>query len=153
MIFIHELLTKNLINPELKSENKQEVLNELADILINNNFVKDRNQLIDKLTEREAIETTGIGYGVAITHARTESVDEIAMCFGISREGIDFESLDNKPAHIFFLIASNENNKNNYIKLLARISRICRKESFRSKVVEAENAEDIIEVFKEEESI
>ncbi len=153
MIFIHEILNEKLINPDLKSQTKEEVLNELSEILIKNNFVKDKNQLIEKLKERESIETTGIGYSVAIPHARTESVDGIALCFGVSKKGVDFQALDNKPVHIFFLIVSNEENKNVYIKLLARISRICRKESFRKSVINANTPEEILEIFKREESI
>ena len=153
MIFLNELLNKNLINANLKSNNKNDVLNELANILIENNYVKDKNQLIEKLMEREDIETTGIGYGVAIPHARTESVNGIALCFGISKEGVDFKALDNKPVHIFFLIASNKETKNTYIKLLARISRICRKESFRNDILKAKNEEEILEIFKREESL
>lgn len=153
MLFIYKILNEELVSPDLQSEGKEDVLNEMADILVHSNFIKDKKQLLNKLMERESIETTGIGHGVAIPHARTESVDGLAMCFGVSHKGIDYNSLDNKPVHIIFLIASNEENKNNYIKLLARISRICRKESFRSKVQEARTSEDVLKVFQEEECI
>ncbi len=147
------MLNENLIDAEVKSITKNDVLNEMADILVKNNFIKDRTQLINKLIERESIETTGIGHSVAIPHARTESVDGLAMAFGLSKSGIDFKSLDGKPVNIIFLIASNEENKNNYIKLLARISRICRKDSFRNKIINAANAKEIIQIFEEEECI
>lgn len=153
MLFIHKMLNENLIDAEVKSITKNDVLNEMADILVKNNFIKDRTQLINKLIERESIETTGIGHSVAIPHARTESVDGLAMAFGLSKSGIDFKSLDGKPVNIIFLIASNEENKNNYIKLLARISRICRKDSFRNKIINAANAKEIIQIFEEEECI
>ncbi len=153
MLFIHKMLNENLIDAEVKSITKNDVLNEMADILVKNSFIKDRTQLINKLIERESIETTGIGHSVAIPHARTESVDGLAMAFGLSKSGIDFKSLDGKPVNIIFLIASNEENKNNYIKLLARISRICRKESFRNKIINASGAKEIIQIFEEEECI
>ncbi|MCK4523323.1 PTS sugar transporter subunit IIA [candidate division WOR-3 bacterium] len=153
MLFIHKMLNENLIDAEVKSITKNDVLNEMADILVKNNFIKDRTQLINKLIERESIETTGIGHSVAIPHARTESVDGLAMAFGLSKSGIDFKSLDGKPVNIIFLIASNEENKNNYIKLLARISRICRKDSFRNKIINAANAKEIVQIFEEEECI
>ncbi len=153
MLFIHKMLNEDLIDAEIKSVNKNDVLNEMADILVKNNFIKDRSQLISKLIERESIETTGIGHSVAIPHARTESVDGLAMAFGLSKSGIDFKSLDDQPVNIIFLIASNEENKNNYIKLLARISRICRKDSFRNKIINASNAKEIIQIFEEEECI
>ncbi len=153
MLFIHKMLNENLIDAEVKSITKNDVLNEMADMLVKNNFIKDRTQLINKLIERESIETTGIGHSVAIPHARTESVDGLAMAFGLSKSGIDFKSLDGKPVNIIFLIASNEENKNNYIKLLARISRICRKDSFRNKIINAANAKEIVQIFEEEECI
>ncbi len=153
MLFIHNILNENLIDVKPISDSKEAILNEMSDILVKNSFIKDKKQLINKLLERESIETTGIGHGVAIPHARTESVDGLAMCFAISDKGIDFHSLDNKPVNIIFLIASNEENKNNYIKLLARISRICRKESFREKIIKASSSEDVLAIFKAEECI
>lgn len=153
MLFMYKILNRELINPDLHSENKEDVLNEMADILVDSKFIKDKKQLLSKLMERESIETTGIGHGVAIPHARTESVDGLAMCFGVSHKGIEYDSLDGKTVHIIFLIASNEENKNNYIKLLARISRICRKESFRNKVQNAKTPEEVLEIFQEEECI
>jgi PTS system fructose-specific IIA component/PTS system nitrogen regulatory IIA component len=153
MEFLHNLLNEKLIKPDLKSKTKDDVLVELAQILVDNNLVEDKNLLVEKLKEREAIETTGIGHNIAIPHARTETVSGLALAFGISRDGIDFKSFDSKPVHIFFLIASNEENKNKYIQLLARISRICRKESFREKILKAETAKDIIRIFKEEETV
>ena len=153
MLFIHKILEEDLINPHLQSNGKTEVLEEMSSILVDSNFIKDKKELLNKLLERESIETTGIGHGVAIPHARTESVDGLAMCFGLSEKGIEFNSLDNKPVHIIFLIASNEENKNNYIQLLARISRICRKQSFREKIMEAETADDVLSIFEEEECV
>lgn len=153
MEYLYNLLNKNLIVPDLKSKTKEDVIVELADILVKNKLVKDKETLVQKLKEREEIETTGIGHNIAIPHARTETVSGLALAFGISREGIDFKSFDSKPAHIFFLIASNEENKNKYIQLLARISRICRKESFREKILKSETVNDIIQIFKEEETI
>ncbi len=153
MEYLYNLLNKDLIVPDLKSKTKEDVIIELADILVKNRLVKDKETLVQKLKEREEIETTGIGHNIAIPHARTETVSGLALAFGISREGIDFKSFDSKPAHIFFLIASNEENKNKYIHLLARISRICRKESFREKILKSETVNDIIQIFKEEETI
>jgi len=153
MEYLYNLLNKDLIVPDLKSKTKEDVIIELADILVKNRLVKDKETLVQKLKEREEIETTGIGHNIAIPHARTETVSGLALTFGISREGIDFKSFDSKPAHIFFLIASNEENKNKYIHLLARISRICRKESFREKILKSETVNDIIQIFKEEETI
>lgn len=151
MEFLYELLNEELINPSIKSKSKNDVLEELSDMLINNGIIRDKDQLLEKLKEREKLETTGVGHEIAIPHARTESVDGLALCFAISKEGIDFDSLDGKPVNIFFLIVSNEENKNRYIQLLARISRICRKDTFREKVLTAQTSKEILAIFKEEE--
>ncbi|MDD3803470.1 MAG: PTS sugar transporter subunit IIA [bacterium] len=151
MEFLYELLNENLIRSDLKSASKDEVLNELADILVANEIITDKISLMDKLVEREKIETTGVGHAIAIPHARTEAVNGLALCFGVSREGIDYDALDGKPVNIFFLIVSNEENKNRYIQLLARISRICRKDSFREKILNSESEKEILAIFKEEE--
>ncbi|MGE3062584.1 MAG: PTS sugar transporter subunit IIA [bacterium] len=151
MEFLYELLNESLIRSDLKSAGKDEVLNELAEILVSNKIITDKTALMDKLIEREKIETTGVGHAIAIPHARTEAINGLALCFGISREGIDYDALDGKPVNIFFLIVSNEENKNRYIQLLAKISRICRKDSFREKVLNSESEKEILEIFKEEE--
>jgi len=151
MEFLYQLLNESLIIPDLKASGKSEVLNELAGVLLSNDIVSEKTALMDKLTEREKIETTGVGHGIAIPHARTEAVSGLALCFGVSREGIDYDALDGKPVNIFFLIVSNEENKNRYIQLLARISRICRKESFREKILNSDSASEILEIFREEE--
>ena len=151
MEFLYELLNESLVKSDLKSASKSEVIDELAEILVSNEIIKDKISLMDKLVEREKIETTGVGHGIAIPHARTETVNGLALCFGVSREGIDYDALDGKPVHIFFLIVSNEENKNRYIQLLARISRICRKDSFREKIMNSETEKDIISIFREEE--
>ncbi|PIP14101.1 MAG: PTS sugar transporter subunit IIA [bacterium (Candidatus Stahlbacteria) CG23_combo_of_CG06-09_8_20_14_all_34_7] len=151
MEFLYELLTESLVRSDLKSASKDDVLNELATILVSNGTIKDKQTLMDKLIEREKIETTGVGHAIAIPHARTESVSGLALCFGISREGIDYDALDGRPVNIFFLIVSNEENKNRYIQLLARISRICRKDSFREKILNSESEKEILAIFKEEE--
>lgn len=153
MLSIFERLDKDLINPSLTSKDKCAVLKEMASMLIDKGLISDSELLIEKLMEREEIETTGVGHSVAIPHARTECIDGIAICFGIAKHGIDYDSLDGKPAQIFFLIASDEENKNTYIKLLARISWLCRKESFRKRVLDASTAQDILKIFREEESV
>ncbi|HAV92215.1 TPA: PTS sugar transporter subunit IIA [candidate division WOR-3 bacterium] len=151
MEFLYELLNESLVRSDLKSASKSDVIDELAEILVSNEIIKDKVSLMDKLVEREKIETTGVGHGIAIPHARTETVNGLALCFGVSREGIDYDALDGKPVNIFFLIVSNEENKNRYIQLLARISRICRKDSFREKIMNSETEKEIISIFREEE--
>jgi nitrogen PTS system EIIA component len=98
--------------------------------------------------DRERLGSTGIGDGIGIPHGKLKGLTSLVIGFGISRKGVDFESMDNRPTHIFFLLITPENSTGLHLKLLARISRILKSESFKEQLLNAADAEDIVSIIR-----
>jgi fructose-specific phosphotransferase system IIA component len=148
---ISELLVPDLINLSLTAKNKEEVLEEMATMVHDAGKVSDRDAFLKSLMKRENLESTGIGKGLAIPHARTDTVQGVVMAFARSEVGVDFQSLDKKPAHLIFLIASPEKEKSAYIKALARISRLLRKDDFRNRLLKAATPQEVLQLIARNE--
>lgn len=148
---ISELLVDDLINLNLTAKDKEGALEEMADMVHRARKVSDRDAFLKSLKKRENLESTGIGKGLAIPHARTDTVDGVVMAFSRSKDGVDFESLDKKPAHLIFLIASPEREKSAYIKVLARISRLLRRDEFRQQLLKAATPKDVVQLIAKNE--
>jgi PTS system fructose-specific IIC component len=148
---VYELLdTKNILT-EFKSENKDDVINELVDLLKGDERVSDLEEIRKCVFEREEKMSTGVGKGFAIPHGKTNSVTDILAAFGKSEKPIDYNSLDGEPVHLVFLLIGKENLLAKHIKLLSRISRMMNNEEFRKRLVQAESKESILKLFQEEE--
>ncbi len=104
---------------------------------------------MDRIREREELESTGVVEGIALPHARTEAVKDLLLVIAVVKEGLDFKALDGKPVYIVFLIVAPEEAKKKYINVLARISRMCRQEEFRKALREAESPSSILKIIKE----
>lgn len=130
---------------DIKSEEKVAVIKELTQILIDKNIIADPEAFFDAVLKRENMESTGIGLGVAIPHARTGAVKNIAVVFGRSPKGVDFSSLDGQPSNLIFLIAAPEDKKTEYIMTLARLSKLLRKSEARTRLLNAQNPQEVIQ--------
>jgi PTS system nitrogen regulatory IIA component len=151
---ILDYLPMEVIEADLKAKTKIEVLKELVLSLVKNGLVKDTDQALEVLLEREKLGSTGVGDGVAIPHAKFNGVKNLVAVFGRSVGGIDFESLDNKPAHLFFLFLAPENSAALHLKVLDRISRLLKKPDFRESLMRARDREEIYKaIIKEERDI
>ncbi len=148
---LRDLLHPNLIKLELEHDSKVEVLEELVGLLEANNTIKDRESFIKAVLDRESICTTGIGRGIAIPHSRNPSISEVAIAFGRSRKGVDFEALDDEPVYLIFLLAAPMNSGAVYLKALARLSRLLRHADFRQELMDAETKEEILSIIEERE--
>jgi fructose-specific phosphotransferase system IIA component len=148
---IFELLTGKYILTEFKSENKEDVINELIDLLNGDERILDIDAVRECVFEREQKMSTGVGKGFAIPHGKTNSVTDIVAAFGKSEKPIDYNSLDGEPVHLIFLLIGKENLVAKHIKLLSRISRLMNNDDLRKKLIEAENKESILKVFEAEE--
>ncbi|MGA1875538.1 MAG: PTS sugar transporter subunit IIA [bacterium] len=148
---ILDFLPMGVIEADLKARTKIEVLKELVLSLVKNNLVRDTDKALEVLLEREKLGSTGVGDGVAIPHAKFNGVKDLVAVFGRSLGGIDFESLDNKPAHLFFLFLAPENSAALHLKVLARISRLLKKPDFRESLMRAKDREAIYKAIAEEE--
>jgi len=148
---ISDFLKSKAIVMEIKAKDKIEAINELVDHMVVNKFVKDGEAFVKALAKRENLESTGIGDGIAIPHARTDSVKELVLAFARSPQGVDFSSIDGKPSYLIFLIASPENKKSEYIMALAKLSRLLRKPTVREKLKKAQNPDEVLSVIKQNE--
>lgn len=150
-IKIIDFLPVNCISLDLKSTSKIEILEELVNLISNSENIKDKEECFDALLCRETLGSTGIGRGIAIPHAKTNGAKDLTLGLGISREGIEFDSMDLNKVNIFFIFASPFNKGDLYLNLLSRISRLVRNDSVKTKVLDAKTAEEIIEILKEED--
>ena len=149
---VHELLKSNFIISDLKSDTKEGVINELINLFTDDNRVTDLEKIRTAVLDREKIMSTGVGKGFAIPHGKTAAVKEIIAAFGIAKKPVDYQSLDNEPVNLIFLLIGKDNLISSHIKLLSRISRMMNKDDFRSKLSSASSADAIMEIFREEES-
>ncbi|NQT69395.1 MAG: PTS sugar transporter subunit IIA [Desulfobacteraceae bacterium] len=147
---ILDVLHKEAIISDLKAIDKQGVLEELVMPIASIAGI-NQDYLVRVLMERERLGSTGIGEGVGIPHGKLKDLASLFLGFGLSRKGIDFESMDGQPTHIFFLLVTPENSTGLHLKLLARISRILKNEFFRQKLMDAANSDEIYSIIQEEE--
>ena len=129
---------------------KDAVLEELANKIIASPLIEDADKFMKAMYQREQIMSTGIGLGIAVPHIRHETVKDMIVGIGISKKGIDFNSLDKKPAHIIFMIASPKASHREYLHLLAKITSVLQDESFREKLIAADVPEGVLELLKDD---
>jgi nitrogen PTS system EIIA component len=148
---IVELLSTAAINADLKATSKNEALAELTDAILRVESSLDRDEIITVLQERERLGSTGIGDGVAIPHGKLKQIDRLLISFGRSRTGIDFDSMDGRPAHLFFLLVAPEESVGVHLKTLARISKLLKNPEVRRQLQAAETSEAIYRIISQEE--
>ncbi|MGD8290815.1 MAG: PTS sugar transporter subunit IIA [Desulfobacterales bacterium] len=147
---ICEVLDRKSILPDLKARNKLGVLEELV-VPVAEIAGVTQDELTKVLMDRERLGSTGIGGGIGIPHGKMKNLESLVLGFGLSRKGVDFESLDGRPTHIFFLLVTPENSTGLHLKLLARISRILKNDPFKTRLLEASDSEEIFGIIKEED--
>jgi fructose-specific phosphotransferase system IIA component len=148
---VTDILTENFIIAELRSNQKNEAINELLDLFKTDERVLDFEKMKESVFEREKIMSTGVGKGFAIPHGKTSGVKEILAAFGKSTKLIEYDSLDGKPVQLIFLLIGRENMVSAHIKLLSRISRMMNKDEFRQKLIYAKSNVEILDYFRQEE--
>ncbi len=142
---ITELLSKNTILLNVEGNRKEETIDQLVEVLFHAGKILDPAEFKAAILKREEQSTTGIGDGIAIPHAKTKVVKEAAIVFGKSAAGVNYESLDGKPAHLFFMIAAPEGANNTHLEALARLSGLLMKAEVRYELLKATTPEEIIE--------
>lgn len=153
MVKITDYMSEDLISLNLKSKTKAEVLIELSKLMEKSPNIEEGDDVVyTALVDREKIGSTGIGKGVAIPHAKTEGAKGLTIAFGISRDKIDFNSMDREDVNIFFVFASPNKDSQVYLKVLARISRLIREESFREGLLNCKSAREVIDYIDKKES-
>lgn len=151
-MLLTELLTPDRIKIPLTADNKDDLLRELVEIVGDDRVVRDREEVLRAVRERESVLSTGIGNGVAIPHGKSGSVGELALAAGVTQHPLDFEALDGHPVRLFFLLVGPESAAGQHVKALSRISRLLRRDSFRTRLVSATSAEEFYEIIQEAEA-
>jgi len=149
---IMDILVKDAVTLNLGVTSKQEVLAEMAAAMSKAESQIDASQLLEVLLEREALQSTGIGEGVAIPHGKMSGLDRLVASFARSPAGVDFDSIDGQPTHHFFLLVVPEHSGGQYLKALARISRFFRDAAFRERLTQAETVEEVLRAIEEEDA-
>ena len=150
---IMDFLNKKAITAHLKSDDKEGVIRELVDLLAKAGVIKSKKEEIVKiLMAREALGSTGIGQGIGIPHGKSPNIKSLVAAFGLSENGMDFESLDGEPGHIFFLLLAPEDSAGPHLKALARISRLLKDKYIREMLKGAATEKDIIKIITDEDN-
>ena len=149
---IMDILVKDAVILDLGVRTKRDVLAEMAAALAKVEPRIEADRLLEVLLEREALQSTGIGEGVAIPHGKMPGLDRLVAAFARSSEGVDFESIDGQSTHHFFLLVVQEHSGGQYLKALARISRFFRNAAFRQRLADAESLEEVIRAIEEEDA-
>ncbi len=147
---ILEVLQKEAILVDLTSQDKKGVIEELATPVAQIAGL-DHKSLVRVLMERERLGSTGIGGGIGIPHGKLKELDKLLLGFGLSRKGVNFESMDGRPTHIFFLLVTPENSTGVHLKLLARISRILKNDPFKERLMNAVDADAVVSAIREQD--
>ena len=147
---ILDSLKEGAIIAELHATDKKGVLEELTAPIAEASGVS-HEEMVRVLLERERLGSTGIGGGIAIPHGKSKSLESLWMGFGRSRKGIDFEAVDGRPAHLFFLLLASEDSTGVHLKMLARISQLLKNSEFKERLMHADDWRELYMVIEKED--
>ncbi len=149
---IIDLLNPKCILTDLQATNKRGVLEELAAVLVQDHTEMNLQNVVEVLQERERLGSTGIGDNIAIPHGKLPQLSQMLLAFGRSIKGVDFDSMDGKASHLFFLLLAPTNASGLHLKALAKISRMLMSQTFRDNLMKAEGAEEIYRLIAERDA-
>lgn len=148
---IIDLLTPGQVLANLQAGNKRGVLEELAAVLVPQTEGLELPKVVEALLDRERLGSTGIGDNIAIPHGKLPQLTHLLLAFGRSLKGVDFDSMDGKPSHLFFLLLAPVNSAGLHLKALAKISRMLMSQTFRDNLMQAADAEEILRLLAEKD--
>ena len=150
---IIDMLKTDYILEELKSGNKRDVLKELVGSFMKIHQKLDSEATLNVLFEREKLGSTGIGEGIAIPHGKITGLDQLILSFGRIAVGIDFDAMDGKPVHLFFLLIAPENSAGQHLKTLAKISKMLKDGVFRTKLMAAKSKDELYKIIANQDDL
>ena len=146
---LSSLLSLTTINLNLKGRSKQAIIDEMVQMLDEAKLLRNRVEVRKAVMEREAKLSTGLGFGIAVPHGKTNGVDKLVGALGVQREGVPFDSADGEPAKIFFMLISPENVTGPHIKALAALAKFLRTDKKRKALLAANSPEKVLTIFDE----
>jgi fructose-specific phosphotransferase system IIA component len=148
---ISKFLNKKLLKLDLETDNKETALKELVDSLKIEAKIQSKNKFLAKIIEREREGSTGFGRSIAVPHGKSETVNELALAIGRSKEGIEYHSLDGKKVKLIFMVADYPDYSPDYLKLVSTLVSWLRDDAFRKNLLNAVGKSEFIQLFKEKE--
>lgn len=151
---ISNLLCKATINLDLKVENKNDVINQLVELLDFAGKLNNKEKFKEEILKRENLSSTGIGEGIAIPHGKTSAVKEASLALGIVKNGVDYDSLDGEPVHIVFMIAAGESANADHLETLSKLSVLLMNPEFKNSLLSLKTPSevlDLIDKFEEDD--
>jgi nitrogen PTS system EIIA component len=150
---ITDFLVNKAVSTDLKATDKSAVIEELVNLLIKSGALERRHKkkVLEILMAREALGSTAIGQGIAIPHGKCDCIKKLIGCLGISKQGINFDSLDGEPAYIFFLLIAPVDSAGPHLKALARISRLLKDKFIRDRLRTVEDEKTVIQIIQQED--
>ena len=149
---LYESMDASSVVLNLEGKSSTQIIQNLIHQLHRSGAVFDADEAIEKVLEREALGGTGIGSGVAFPHARIDSAEKILVALAITKEGIDFEAMDGQPARLIFLVLAPEREAENYLKVMASISKLMTKEEVRDELLHCSHESEVIRTIERYES-
>ena len=149
---ITDFLSVKGIKVDLEATDKEGILKEMVDLLTEVKDVGDKKNILRALVERENLGSTGIGQGIAIPHTKSDTVTDLVSVLAVSKKGVNFDSLDGEPAHIFFLLIAPSDSAGPHLKALARVSRLLKDKFFRDSLKNTKTAKDVMDLVSQEDS-
>ena len=146
-----DILSENRIKIPLANTEKEKVIEEMVGVIADSVKLENKAEILKAVLDREAVMSTGVGDEVAIPHGKTESLNEIIAALGITKDPIDFNSLDDKPVRLVWLLIGPQDKTGPHLKALSRISRLMHKKEFRERLIQTKTPKDPIEVIGSEE--
>lgn len=148
---LKDILSEDAIKIPLEGREKRKIIEELVEMLARARRIKDQGEVLKAVLDREAVMSTGVGDQVAIPHGKAEAAPEIVAALGITRQAVDFQSIDEKPVRLVWLLVGPPNQTGPHLKALSRISRLMHKPDFREKLLSARTAFEAMDAIAREE--
>jgi PTS system nitrogen regulatory IIA component len=149
---LSEIVSENLIFPDLKATNVPGILREFAEGICASGKFSKADTLYERLLQRENQESTGIGNGIAIPHCKVENLNEVILAIGYSPAGVDFKAIDGNKTHFFFLVLAPANSSVLHLRALAALSRLLKSQNFMAQLQKRPGQKELIGLIREEES-
>ncbi|UCF04924.1 MAG: PTS sugar transporter subunit IIA [bacterium] len=143
-----EFITTDHVKLELEGTNKAEIIEELVELLVATCDVSDADTIYEAVMNREREGSTGLEKGVAIPHAKSDAVGSLSIVIGVSKNGVEFESQDEKPAHLFFMMVAPTTESGPHVQAIAKIVKIIKIDRIRDMLIKAKKSEDIVEIIR-----
>jgi fructose-specific phosphotransferase system IIA component len=140
------------IKLDMEATRKREAIEELVDLMAQNCELCDAQKMLEAVFARERDGSTGLEKGVAIPHAKCDAIDRLRIVVGVSRDGVDFESQDGKPSHLFFLMVAPTSESGPHVQAIAKIVKMIKLDRFRERLIKAKRPEEIIETIERVEN-